>query len=140
MCLLSLKATITGPACAMPVPPENLPVPCASRYGPSLPVRCPRPRFPANMKLSLNKESGMKRSALWLALFLSLPVTAQEFDLTDMTPARPGQAVDTSDVSTQGIVVVANDEQQGVAGAHQALMRSEEGRGGGGRRGKGVRE
>lgn len=67
----------------------------------------------------------MKRSALWLALFLSLPVTAQEFDLTDMTPARPGQAVDTSDVSTQGIVVVANDEQQGVAVAHQALMDSD---------------
>lgn len=66
----------------------------------------------------------MKRSVLGFALLLSLPVAAQEFDLTDMTPARPGDSVDTAGVSSEGAVVQAENDQQGVAVAHQQLMDS----------------
>lgn len=66
----------------------------------------------------------MKRSVLGLALLLSLPADAQDFDLTDMAPARPGNAVDTAGVSSDGTVVQAENDQQGVAVAHQQLMDS----------------
>ncbi|PFG52250.1 hypothetical protein ATG98_1258 [Marinobacter sp. LV10R520-4] len=66
----------------------------------------------------------MKRSVFGLALFLSLPVAAQDFDLTDMAPARPGGTVDTAGVSSEGDMVLAESDQQGVAVAHQQLMDS----------------
>lgn len=68
----------------------------------------------------------MKRSvfAVGLGLFLALPVSAQDFDLTDMAPARPGQAVDTAGVETEGDLVVTSDDKQGVAVAHQQLIDS----------------
>ena len=53
----------------------------------------------------------MKRSLLTLALLAALPTFAQDFDLTDMTPARPGENVESADVVTKGNVVVGKDEK-----------------------------
>jgi len=53
----------------------------------------------------------------------SAATMAQDFDLTDMMPARPGQAAPTSgDYEVKDNVVVANDEATAVTVAHQNLM------------------
>ena len=64
----------------------------------------------------------MKRSLLTLALLAALPTFAQDFDLTDMTPARPGESVESADVVTKGNVVVGKDEKTAVKAAHQQLV------------------
>ena len=64
----------------------------------------------------------MKRSLLTLALLAALPTFAQDFDLTDMTPARPGENVESADVVTKGNVVVGKDEKTAVKAAHQQLV------------------
>lgn len=53
----------------------------------------------------------------------SAATMAQDFDLTDMMPARPGQAAPTSgDYEVKDNVVVADDEATAVTVAHQNLM------------------
>lgn len=53
----------------------------------------------------------------------TLPLQAQDFDLTDMVPARPGQAVEAqSEVVVEDGVVIASDEATAVNVAHQQLI------------------
>ena len=63
-----------------------------------------------------------------LVTLISLAVSganAADFDLSDMMPARPGQAVETTgEVATQENVVVAENEKDGLATAHQQLIES----------------
>jgi len=51
---------------------------------------------------------------------------AAEFDLTDMMPSRPGETMETSgEVVTEENVVVAENEKDGLAVAHQQLIESD---------------
>ncbi|RUO75763.1 hypothetical protein [Idiomarina seosinensis] len=70
----------------------------------------------------------MKRTMIGMAVLLGLStqVQAQDFDLTDMAPARPGQSVDSGDTVTDGNVVVGSNENQAVAVAHQQLVDNNE--------------
>ncbi|MDO6639009.1 hypothetical protein ACFL6Z_02455 [Pseudomonadota bacterium] len=70
----------------------------------------------------------MKLRILTLALSLSMPAMASDdFDLTDMVPARPGaEQVDSDDVLVQGDAIVADDASLAVAVAHQALIENDE--------------
>jgi hypothetical protein len=66
----------------------------------------------------------MKFTILTLALALSLPTFASDdFDLTDLIPAKPGQSIPNADtVTVKGDVVVGTDEVSAVAVAHQTLI------------------
>jgi hypothetical protein len=70
----------------------------------------------------------MKLKILTLALALSLPTYANDdFDLTDLIPAKPGQTVENSDtVTVKGDVVVGTDDVAAVAVAYQVLIEEEE--------------
>jgi hypothetical protein len=64
-------------------------------------------------------------SATLLALAIS-SAHAESFDLTDMMPARPGTQVETTgEVETKENVVVAENEKDGLAVAHQQLIESD---------------
>lgn len=70
----------------------------------------------------------MKRTLLGMAVLLGISsaAAAQDFDLTDMTPARPGQDVEATSTQTQGNLVVGTDEKEAVAVAHQQLVDNSE--------------
>lgn len=70
----------------------------------------------------------MKRTLLGMAVLLGISsaASAQDFDLTDMTPARPGQSVDAGATVTDGDIVVGNNEQEAMAVAHQQLVDNSE--------------
>ncbi|MAD54709.1 MULTISPECIES: hypothetical protein [unclassified Idiomarina] len=70
----------------------------------------------------------MKRTLLGLAIIagISGAAQAQDFDLTDMTPARPGQEVESTSTVTEGNIVVGNNEKEAVAVAHQQLVDNSE--------------
>lgn len=70
----------------------------------------------------------MKFKTLTLALALSLPSYANDdFDLTDLIPAKPGQTVENADnVTVKGDVVVGTDDVAAVAVAYQVLIEEEE--------------
>lgn len=70
----------------------------------------------------------MKFKILTLALALSLPTYANDdFDLTDLIPAKPGQAIENADtVTVKGDVVVGTDDVAAVAVAYQVLIEEEE--------------
>lgn len=70
----------------------------------------------------------MKHRLLSIAVLLGLTgqVNAQDFDLTDLTPARPGESVAAGDTVSAGNVVVGNDEATAVKVAHQQLVNNDE--------------
>lgn len=67
----------------------------------------------------------LKISLLSAALGFSALTQAQDFDLSDMIPARPGQAA-PADVVVDGNIVVANDDATGIQAAHQSLLETNE--------------
>lgn len=71
------------------------------------------------------KGLNFKISLLAAALGFSALAQAQDFDLSDMIPARPGQAA-TSDAVVEGDIVVANDDTTAVQAAHQSLIEANE--------------
>ena len=70
----------------------------------------------------------MKFKILTLALAMSLPTLANDdFDLTSLIPAKPGQVIENADtVTVKGDVVVGTDEVAAIAVAHQSLITEEE--------------
>ncbi|MBA6389916.1 hypothetical protein H4J38_03880 [Colwellia sp. BRX10-3] len=70
----------------------------------------------------------MKFKIFTLALALSLPALANDdFDLTDLIPAKAGQSIPNADkVTVKGDVVVGTDDVAAVAVAYQALIEEEE--------------
>ena len=70
----------------------------------------------------------MKFTILILALALSLPAFASDdFDLTDLIPAKSGEIIPNADtVTVKGDVVVGTDDVAAVAVAYQALIEEEE--------------
>lgn len=67
----------------------------------------------------------IKLSSLALAIGLMMPAAAQDFDLADLVPARPGQTAPT-DAVVDGDLVVASDEKSAVSAAHQSLIDNNE--------------
>ena len=64
----------------------------------------------------------MKLRLLALCTSLAFPAAAEDFDLTDLLPARPGDNVQSSDVVVKGDAVAAADDNAAVQTAHQLLM------------------
>lgn len=67
----------------------------------------------------------LRISLLTAALGFSAIAHAQDFDLSDMLPARPGQAVPAGAV-VDGDIVVATDDVTAVQAAHQSLIENTE--------------
>lgn len=78
--------------------------------------------------LDIGKETILKLNLFTLALALSMPVMASDdFDLTDMMPARPGaDLANTEQVVIKGDAVVGDNANLAVAVAHQALIENDE--------------
>lgn len=70
----------------------------------------------------------MQFKMLTLALALSLPTYANDdFDLTDLIPAKPGQAVENaSSVQVKGDIIVGDDDVAAVQVAHQQLLEEDD--------------
>ena len=71
------------------------------------------------------KNLNIKISLLTVALGFSAVAQAQDFDLSDMMPARPGQAA-SADAVIDGNIVVASDDTTAVQAAHQSLIETNE--------------
>lgn len=67
----------------------------------------------------------LKVSLLTAALGFSAFAQAQDFDLSDMLPARPGESVPAGAV-IEGDIVVATDDTTAVQAAHQSLLETNE--------------
>lgn len=70
----------------------------------------------------------MKFKILTLALALSLPTYANDdFDLTDLIPAKPGQVIDNAEsVQVEGNLIVGDNEVTAVQVAHQQLLEEDD--------------
>jgi len=74
------------------------------------------------MKSMTKNRIAVAVMAAWMGC-AAVPAQAQDFDLTDMVPARPGQAVEPQgDVVVEDGIVIAADEATAVSVAHQQLI------------------